>query len=140
MRTSDDRVSALRIPAVDPQDGDGYLNIYTWAHRQTDAPTDVADRVARVAVALVRNAHQWTRSGQPGGHATLEIVRGRFDIAVSVTDEGTTPSPAGTHTFPVATPHTGGLHTVDALALYWDWDGGAGTPITVRALIDRRTF
>ncbi|MDT0328483.1 hypothetical protein [Nocardiopsis lambiniae] len=133
-------MSALRIPAANPQDGDWYLtHIYTWAHRQTDAPTDVADRVARVAVALVRNAHQWTRSGQPGGHAELRIDRCRFDIAVSVTDEGTEPSTNGAHTFPIAGAN-GGLHTVDALALYWDWDGGAGTPITVRALIDRRTF
>ncbi|WP_327084633.1 hypothetical protein [Nocardiopsis sp. EMB25] len=30
-----------------------------------------------------------------------------------------------------------GLRIVDTLALYWDWEGEAGGPLTVRALLDR---
>lgn len=138
-RTAHTNVAAVLVPAADPGNGDWYTtHIYAWAHRQTDDSTDIADKVARVAVALVRNAHRWTRSGLPGGRTELAIVRGRFDLQVTVTDEGTEPADNGVCTFPIAGEHTGGLCTVADLAIYWDWEGGAGTPITVRALVDRR--
>ncbi|MFL1431908.1 MULTISPECIES: hypothetical protein [unclassified Nocardiopsis] len=138
-RTCRGDVAALHIPAADPNDTTWYTaHIHAWAHRQTDDTAEVADRVARIAVALVHNAHRWTRSGLPGGRAELEIVRGRFDLQVSVTDQGAAPCPSGVCSFPLARPRSGGLRTVEELSLYWDWEGGAATPITVRALVDRR--
>ena len=130
--------SAVSLGPPVPGDPDWYVShVYGWAYGQVDAVAVTADRVARIAVALVGNAHRWTRSGLAGGRCEVRVNRCRFDIAVSVTDQGTVPAPSGVCTFPVARPGGGGLRTVDDLALYWDWEGGAGTPITVRALVDR---
>lgn len=139
VRTENARISAIDLPSADPADRDWYTaHVYRWAWDHVDERVECADRVARIAVALVANAHRWTRSGLPEGRCELRIHRCRFDIAVSVTDQGTVPAPSGVCTFPVAGPGGGGLRTVDDLAIYWDWEGGAGTPITVRALVDRR--
>jgi anti-sigma regulatory factor (Ser/Thr protein kinase) len=77
---------------------------------------------------LVANALHHTRSGQPGGHLTIEIRhRPGHHVTLAVTDQG------GPHTPRVYQPpdddplqtHGRGLMILDATTTRWGWHGDA---------------
>ncbi|MDE3722145.1 MULTISPECIES: ATP-binding protein [Nocardiopsis] len=137
LKVTDPDVSALLVPALDADDTEWYdAHVRPWAYRAARSGSTVSRRVARVSVALVRNAHRWTLSGRPGGTAELRVRRTGFQVEVAVTDDGAVPGEDGWYPFPTLGAGTG-LRLVDSLSLYWDWEGGAGTPTRVRAILDR---
>lgn len=82
---------------------------------------DRAANAASVAVALVENAHQHTKSGLDGGETVVTIERGPFISHLYVTDQG--PRPGAVHPpLPELRPDRTGLRIVEHLAVYWDWD------------------
>ncbi|WP_116247009.1 ATP-binding protein [Nocardiopsis sp. FIRDI 009] len=112
-----------------------------WAAQVTHAGVRLARDVTTVVSELVTNSHRHTASGLPGGTTLIEIERLRFQLVVRVTDDG--PRPGEPHpSFPrMRDPEPlavggYGLRIVDTLALYWDWEGDAGGPLTVRALLE----
>lgn len=138
VRTDNPSTSAIVLGPADPVDPSWYdSRVYSWAYRAARSGQACSDQVARIAVALVRNAHQHTRSGSPRGTVEVTVTRDRFQVQVTVTDNGADQGADGWYPFPRARPHGGGLRLVERLSLYWDWAGGAGLPITVRALVDR---
>jgi anti-sigma regulatory factor (Ser/Thr protein kinase) len=83
-----------------------------------------AKPVSVVAEALASNAHQHTLSGDPGGTVRVVIDIDPFLITIAVTDNG--PRPDTVIPYPrLGDPRLAplsGLHLVDQLAVYWEWD------------------
>jgi anti-sigma regulatory factor (Ser/Thr protein kinase) len=107
-----------------------------WAYRITGLGDSVNSKVATIAALLAENAHKHTRSGLPGGFTEIIIARGPFLVAVEVTDQGPRPGVAR-YPLPETRSDKAGLRLVERLAVYWDWSGDAGYPLTVRAMVER---
>lgn len=87
------------------------------------------------------NALRHTASGLPGGSVRITLTRLPLAHRLTVTDNG--PRPGRVLTFPVPTtdPARGaGLHRLTELALFWEWEGCAGGPLSVWAVFDRPTI
>lgn len=99
------------------------------------AAAEVANRASLIAWELMDNAHQHTYSGFPGQQLTLLLERSSYQLLIMVTDAG--PIPGTTKlSFPEQKKSGGGLGRVASLSFYWEWDGCAGLPVTVKARID----
>ncbi|MEV2276834.1 ATP-binding protein [Nocardiopsis sp. NPDC049922] len=113
-----------------------------WSAQVSHAGVRLARDVATVVSELVTNSHRHTASGLPGGSTRVEIERTPFQVVIRVSDDGPRPGeqhipfPRMTDPEPLAVGGYG-LRIVDTLALYWDWAGDAGGPLTVRAVLDR---
>ncbi|MCY9782558.1 ATP-binding protein [Nocardiopsis sp. EMB25] len=119
-----------------------------WATRAIRATPSVAQPVVVSLAELHANALRHTASGLAGGRVRIEIERRRCLFLLRVTDDG--PRPGAKITVPEVVTAAGpaergalvaeggyGLALVDALALYWDFTGERGGPLTVRAAFDR---
>jgi hypothetical protein len=110
-----------------------------WAIARVDE--GLADAVALVTSELVTNALKHTASGLPGGTTCVEIERTDRHLVLSVRDNG--PRPGERPTAPTSpslnplVPGGNGLRLVTHMALYWDWTGVLGGPLTVRARFAR---
>ncbi|XKK38515.1 ATP-binding protein [Nocardiopsis sp. ARC36] len=117
-----------------------YTALTNWVWGVT--PRRAAKPVSQVTEALVSNAHKHTRSGDPGGTVRVVIDVDPFLITIAVTDRG--PRPDTVIPYPrLGDPRLAplpGLHLVDQLAVYWEWDWaipGAGSgPLTIRAKVE----
>jgi serine/threonine-protein kinase RsbW len=86
------------------------------------------DDVLLVLNELVANAVRHTRSGQEGGHFTVEISQDARVVLPSVTDEGGPKCPrrlAVTGRVDELWESGRGLLTVEALTAHWRWTGDA---------------
>ncbi|WP_433697013.1 ATP-binding protein [Nocardiopsis sp. CA-288880] len=116
------------------------LTNWVWAV----VPRRAAKPVSLVAEALTSNAHKHTRSGDPGGTVRVVIDVDPFLITIAVTDGGPRSDSV------IAYPRLGdprlaplpGLHLVDQLAVYWEWDwalpGVGRGPLTIRAKVENQ--
>jgi hypothetical protein len=91
-------------------------------------------------VILYANALEHTASGLPGGTVRISLTQEPFSFRLAVTDNG--PRPGELLTFPTLAENPGpgartGLYRLSDLALYWEWDGCAGGPLTVWGIFDR---
>lgn len=117
-----------------------YTALRSWVRAIVLGPA--ADSVARVAVALVSNAHRHTLSGEEGGNVRVVIDQNPFLLTLRVTDNG--PGPSGHIPYPrLGEPGrrpVSGLRLVDELTVFWDWEwewrGTVMGPLTVRAVIE----
>lgn len=107
-----------------------------WAYHAARSGHRTNSAVATAAVVLVENAHAHTRSGQPTGTVRLVLTRGPFLLCLRATDDGPLPGQVRCP-LPHARPDRTGLRLVEHLSLYWDWEGNAGGPLTVRAVFER---
>nr|WP_241463385.1 ATP-binding protein [Nocardiopsis alba] len=99
------------------------------------AAAEIANRASLIAWELMDNAHQHSYSGAPDQTLTLMLERSRYLLSITVTDAGPTPGRKKL-SFPEQKSHGGGLGRVASLSFYWDWDGCAGLPVTVKARIE----
>ena len=99
------------------------------------AAAEVANRASLIAWELMDNAHQHSYSGAPDQTLTLMLERSRYLLSITVTDAGPAPG-CKRLSFPEQKSHGGGLGRVASLSFYWDWDGCAGLPVTVKARIE----
>lgn len=80
------------------------------------------DEVLLAVDELVVNTLRHTKSGQPGGAFTVEIVRWDGTVSVAVTDEGGPSEPVAADA--AADDESGrGLRTVSLMATEWGWFG-----------------
>ncbi|MFD6949466.1 hypothetical protein A6A08_05020 [Nocardiopsis sp. TSRI0078] len=119
-----------------------------WAMQVTRTTPSVAHPLLVCLAELHTNALRHTASGLPGGRVRIEIQRRPRLFLLHVGDDGPKPGKQATvptaptkrnagKTEPVLAEGGYGLALVDALALYWDFSGNAGGPLTVRAAFDR---
>lgn len=116
-----------------------------WAMQATRTTPGAAHPLLVSLAELHTNALKHTASGLSGGRVRIEIQRRPCLLLLRVTDDG--PKPGAQATVPAAfgagesefvlAEGGYGLALVDALALYWDFSGNAGGPLTVRAAFDR---
>jgi two-component sensor histidine kinase len=119
-----------------------------WAMQATRATPGAAHPLLVSLAELHTNALKHTASGLPGGRVRIEIQRRPRLFLLRVTDDG--PKPGAQATVPTTSTTSGvekselvlaeggyGLALVDAMALYWDFSGKEGGPLTVRAAFDR---
>ncbi len=112
-----------------------------WVYEQwleMDAGRSRACDAASVAVALVANAHQHTASGLPGGETTVTVRRDParpYWADISVTDQGPRPGMVRPP-LPELRADRRGLHLVEHIAVYWDWDATASGAVTMRAALE----
>ncbi|OLT25793.1 hypothetical protein BJF83_22690 [Nocardiopsis sp. CNR-923] len=119
-----------------------------WATRAIRATPSALQPLVASLAELHANALRHTASGLPGGRVRIEIERRRRLFLLRVTDDG--PRPGAKITVPEVVTTAGpaerealmaeggyGLALVDAMALYWDFTGERGGPLTVRAAFDR---
>ncbi|MFE1099186.1 ATP-binding protein [Nocardiopsis alba] len=99
------------------------------------AAAEIANRASLIAWELMDNAHRHSHSGAPDQTLTLMLERSRYLLSITVTDAGPTPG-CKRLSFPEQKSHGGGLGRVASLSFYWDWDGCAGLPVTVKARIE----
>ncbi|MFD0682883.1 ATP-binding protein [Actinomadura fibrosa] len=92
------------------------------AHLLTDVPG--LDDILLVLNELVVNALRHSRSGEQGGHFTVEVRSDVAGVIVSVRDEGGAGRPRLRDADPLAEGGRG-LLTVEALAATWSWKGDA---------------
>lgn len=97
---------------------------------------EIGVRAAAIAWELMDNAHKYSRSGIPGGTLDLVLDRTAFLLTVTVTDTGPLTLFDPHCPLPRQLKSGGGLNRVAGLAFYWDWEGGAGHPVTVVARIE----
>lgn len=109
-----------------------------WASRAGRVRSGLAERIGLVTSEPVTNAQRHSASGDLGGTVRVELIRTRLHLELRVTDNG--PRPGRDLSFPrIPEPDPlrvggNGLRLVESLALYWDWLGHAGGPVTVRAM------
>lgn len=119
-----------------------------WAVQATRTTPCLAHPLVVSLTELHANALKHSASGLLGGRVRIEIERRRLLFMLRVTDEGA--RPGGQVTVPEVAAGVGaggrepalaeggyGLSLVDSMALYWDFTGGEGGPVTVRAAFDR---
>lgn len=119
-----------------------------WAVQATRTTPCLAHPLVVALTELHTNALKHSASGLLGGRVRIEIERRKLLFMLRVTDEGA--RPGGRITVPEVATEVGveerepalaeggyGLALVDAMALYWDFIGGEGGPVTVRAAFDR---
>lgn len=119
-----------------------------WAMQVTRSTPGTAHPLLVSLAELHANALKHTASGLPGGRVRIEIQRRPRLFLLRITDDG--PKPGARATVPTTSATCGvektelvlaeggyGLALVDALALYWDFSGKEGGPLTVRAAFDR---
>ncbi|PDP89081.1 ATP-binding protein [Glycomyces fuscus] len=116
-----------------------------WAMQATRTTPGTAHPLLVSLTELHANALKHTASGLSGGRVRIEIQRRPRLFLLRVTDDGpkpgaqaTVPTMSGVEKSELVLAEGGyGLALVDALALYWDFSGNAGGPLTVRAAFDR---
>ncbi|WP_017571169.1 ATP-binding protein [Nocardiopsis halotolerans] len=119
-----------------------------WAMQATRTTPGAAHPLLVSLAELHANALKHTASGLLGGRVRIEIQRRPHLFLLRVTDDGPWPGrkvtvPTASTKFGVGKPESVlveggyGLALVDALALYWDFSGKEGGPLTVRAAFDR---
>ncbi|NYJ32640.1 anti-sigma regulatory factor (Ser/Thr protein kinase) [Nocardiopsis aegyptia] len=119
-----------------------------WAMQATRTTPCLAHPLVVSLAELHTNALKHSASGLLSGRVRIEIERRERLFLLRVTDEGA--RPGGGITVPEVRAGAGvekrepalaeggyGLALVDAMALYWDFTGGEGGPVTVRAAFDR---
>ncbi|WP_304451414.1 ATP-binding protein [Nocardiopsis sp. YSL2] len=111
-----------------------------WLLRACGLPVAEAQPLLTAMGILYANALEHTASGLPSGAVRISLTQEPFSFRLAVTDNG--PRPGEPLTFPTLAenpgPGTGrGLRRLSDLALYWEWDGCAGGPITVWGVFDR---
>ncbi|MBR8741742.1 ATP-binding protein [Nocardiopsis sp. MG754419] len=111
----------------------------TWCLRAL--PGMDGHRLAKVALALVRNAHHHSRSGEPGGTVRVVLDRGRAWLPhLLVIDDGPPDPPHLTYPRLERVSAHSGLALVERLTVYWDWswrwNGAAVRPLTVHAVLE----
>ncbi|MCY9786978.1 ATP-binding protein [Nocardiopsis sp. EMB25] len=145
-----------RIPRTNPDvsglvcgpDPEHVRTARRWATHAIRATPSAAQPLVVSLAELHTNALRHTASGLPYGRVRIEIERRRRLFLLRVTDDG--PRPGAKVTVPEVATAAGpekrgalvaeggyGLALVDALALYWDFTGQRGGPLTVRAAFDR---
>lgn len=119
-----------------------------WAVQAARCGPGAAQVLVACLSELHTNALRHSASGFDGGRVRIEIERRRLIFVVAVTDDG--PRVDAPFTVPhlhtpdadIGPPLIGeygcGLRLVDRLALYWDWTGVPGGPLTVRAVVSRQ--
>jgi anti-sigma regulatory factor (Ser/Thr protein kinase) len=144
IRYTDPDKSGL-VCGADPQ----HLQIARrWAVQATRTTPCQAHPLVVSLSELHTNALKHSASGLLGGRVRIEIERRQLLFILRVSDEG--PRPGAAVTVPEVVTTGGpvgrvprlaeggyGLALVDAMALYWDFTGGGGGPLTVRAAFDR---
>ena len=117
---------------------DSYAPLAGWC--RSALPSHGA-RLAKVARLLVENAHQHSRSGQPGGTVRIVLDQTRHLLPhLYVTDQG--PLNGGSIAYPrLEKSHPwSGLTVVEQLSVYWDWswlwDGHHIRELTVQVVFD----
>lgn len=119
-----------------------------WAAQATKATPSAAHPLLVSLAELHANALRHTASGLPGGRVRIWIQRSPRLFLLCVGDDG--PKPGERATVPAASTRVDakvrasslaeggyGLALVDAMALFWDFSGNEGGPLTVRAAFDR---
>ncbi|WP_150241527.1 ATP-binding protein [Nocardiopsis quinghaiensis] len=116
-----------------------------WAMQATRTTLSAAHPLLVCLAELHTNALRHTASGLPGGRVRIEIQRRSRLFLLRVGDDGPKPDAQVTvptklsagKAEPVLAEGGYGLALVEALALYWDFSGNEGGPLTVRAAFDR---
>ncbi|WP_231391608.1 ATP-binding protein [Nocardiopsis sp. CNS-639] len=116
-----------------------------WLFPRCGSPENQRKRLLEAVTILHRNALAHTASGLPGGTVRIRLEKQPFSFKLAVTDDG--PRPGTPLTFPVPTEapsaegrperQGSGLRRLAELALYWEWDGCVGGPVTVWGIFDR---
>ncbi|OLT25391.1 hypothetical protein BJF83_22980 [Nocardiopsis sp. CNR-923] len=111
-----------------------------WLLRASEPPPVEPQPLLTALGILHHNALQHTASGLPGGTVRISLTRKPFSYRLAVTDNGPRPGEPLTFPVPPENPDPGigtGLHRLADLALFWEWDGCAGGPLTVWGIFDR---
>ncbi|RKS08933.1 anti-sigma regulatory factor (Ser/Thr protein kinase) [Nocardiopsis sp. Huas11] len=121
----------------------GYVSVVRrWVVQSARATPTLAHDMCVAASELTTNALLYTRSGLPGGHATIELLHRPATVILRVTDEGACDRENPSFPCPSPWPRRAdveggrGLSLVERLADYWEWDH---TPagVSVRAVFSR---